>query len=50
MPKIANNLTDLIGNTPLYRLQRVNRGAVAEVVAKLELFNPGGEHKGPHWF
>lgn len=45
MPKIANNLTDLIGNTPLYRLQRVNRGAVAEVVAKLELFNPGGSIK-----
>jgi cysteine synthase A len=38
--KIANNITELIGNTPLVRLNKVTRGAKAEVVAKLESFNP----------
>jgi len=38
--KIANDVTDLIGNTPLVRLRRVTEGAHAEVVAKLEFFNP----------
>ena len=38
--KIANNVTDLIGNTPLVRLNRVTAGVGAEVVAKLEFFNP----------
>jgi cysteine synthase A len=38
--KIANSVTDLIGNTPLVRLNRVTEGAKAEVVAKLEFFNP----------
>jgi len=38
--KIASNVTDLIGNTPLVRLNRVTEGAQAEVVAKLEFFNP----------
>ena len=42
---IANNLTDLIGRTPLLRLQRVTEGAVADVVVKLESFNPGGSVK-----
>jgi cysteine synthase len=38
--KIANNVTDLVGNTPLVRIRRLNDGGVADVVAKLEFYNP----------
>jgi len=38
--RIANNVTDLVGNTPLVRIQRLAEGAVADVVAKLEFYNP----------
>ena len=38
--KIASDVTQLIGNTPLVRLTRMAAGVPAEVVAKLEFFNP----------
>ncbi|MDP1877399.1 MAG: cysteine synthase A [Actinomycetota bacterium] len=38
--RIANDITELIGNTPLVRVRNVTDGAGADVVAKLEFFNP----------
>jgi cysteine synthase A len=38
--KIANSMTELVGNTPLVRLNRMAQGCLAEVVVKLEFFNP----------
>lgn len=43
--KIANSITDLIGNTPLVKLNKISEGLGAEIVAKLEFFNPGGSVK-----
>ena len=37
---IADDVTQLVGNTPLVRLRRITEGAAAQVVAKLESFNP----------
>jgi cysteine synthase A len=45
MAKIANFISDLIGNTPLLRLKRVTQGCKGEVIAKLESFNPCGSVK-----
>ncbi len=38
--KIAQNVTELIGNTPLVRIRRLAEGSLAQIVAKLEFFNP----------
>ena len=45
MAKIANFISELIGQTPLLRLNRVTRGCKGEVIAKLESFNPCGSVK-----
>jgi cysteine synthase A len=38
--KIANDISELVGNTPLVRLNRINAGSGAAIAAKLEYFNP----------
>jgi cysteine synthase A len=43
--RIADDVTQLIGNTPLVRLRRVTDDAAAQVVAKLEFFNPANSVK-----
>jgi cystathionine beta-synthase len=42
---VANSLLDLVGNTPLVRLGRVGAGLPCDLLAKVELFNPGGSVK-----
>ena len=43
--KIAENITKLIGNTPLVRLNKINKDSFAEIVAKIESFNPSSSVK-----
>jgi cysteine synthase A len=43
--RIADDITKLMGNTPLVRLNRLSQGLRAEVVAKLEFFNPASSVK-----
>ena len=45
MAKIAQDITKLIGNTPLVRLNKIAKDVEAEIVAKLEFFNPLGSVK-----
>ncbi|MFA5146548.1 MAG: cysteine synthase A [Candidatus Omnitrophota bacterium] len=43
--KVANDIAELIGNTPLVRLNRIVAPGMAEILAKIERFNPGGSVK-----
>jgi cysteine synthase A len=43
--KIADDITQIIGNTPLVRLNRITQGVDAELLVKLEFQNPGGSVK-----
>lgn len=43
--RVANNITELIGNTPVVRLNRLTGPLDAEIYVKLELFNPSGSVK-----
>ena len=45
MGKIYNNITETIGKTPLVRLSRIGNGLEAEILAKIESFNPCGSVK-----
>jgi len=45
MTKIANNITELMGNTPLVKLSKITKDVKAEIVGKLEFFNPTGSVK-----
>ncbi|MCL4473467.1 MAG: cysteine synthase A [Actinobacteria bacterium] len=42
---IANNLSELIGNTPMVRLGKLSAGLDVDIIGKLESFNPGGSVK-----
>jgi cystathionine beta-synthase len=43
--KIADNILDVIGHTPMVRINRITKGVKGEVLAKLETFNPGNSIK-----
>ncbi|TQF69145.1 cysteine synthase A [Rhodococcus spelaei] len=45
MSQIYENVTELVGRTPLVRLNRVTDGAQAQVIAKLEFYNPANSVK-----
>jgi cysteine synthase A len=45
MARVAGSITELIGNTPLVKLNLLSAGLGAEVLVKLEYFNPGGSVK-----
>lgn len=45
MKKIANNITELVGHTPLVRINRLAGDDSAEILAKLEFYNPAGSVK-----
>jgi cysteine synthase A len=43
--EVAKNVLELIGNTPIVRLNRIVKHGMAQILAKLESFNPGGSVK-----
>jgi cysteine synthase A len=43
--KIANSVVELVGNTPLVRINRLAQGCGAKIVAKLEFYSPGANVK-----
>jgi cysteine synthase A len=43
--RIASSALELVGNTPLVRLDKLRPAGAAEIVAKVEMFNPGGSVK-----
>jgi cystathionine beta-synthase len=45
IPQIYDNILGVMGNTPLVRLNRIARGVRAQMIAKVEYFNPGGSVK-----
>jgi len=45
MTKIVNNITELIGNTPLVKLNKLAKDVEAKIIGKLEFFNPCGSVK-----
>src|SRR4029078_7800920 len=44
-PEIRDSILDTIGDTPLVRLSRIGAGLTPQLVAKLEVFHPGGSIK-----
>ena len=44
-PDVHDSILDTIGNTPLVRLSRIGAGLRCQLIAKLEVFNPGGSIK-----
>ena len=45
MSKILNDITESVGNTPIVRLGKIAQGIDAEILGKLESFNPAGSVK-----
>jgi cystathionine beta-synthase len=45
MPRTYPSIIDLVGNTPIVRLDRVSQDVPGEILAKLEFLNPGGSNK-----
>ena len=46
--KIANNITELIGNTPLVKLNRLTEGLKAQIAVKLEFFQSRQQRERPY--
>jgi len=42
---VLNSILEAVGNTPLVKLSRLTKGLKADVLAKVEFFNPGGSVK-----